>query len=174
MIRRILACSASALALAATASGATTLGYTGAIEALTLQPGTYAFTAAGAAGGATIAYYGVPSPGYAGHVVSGRFTLASAATFEVLVGGQGGYGAVTASYGESGGGGGGGLFVVEEGSPFIVAGGGGGGVIFPDIGIYAPHQSGTSGGGGAGGVGFSFYAYPRQIYFGEAGAGGGF
>ncbi|HWE99139.1 MAG TPA: PEPxxWA-CTERM sorting domain-containing protein [Caulobacteraceae bacterium] len=141
-IRRVLASSVSALALAALAgqAEATTYDYTGAVQTITIGAGTWNLTLAGAAGGSASGY-----AGQSGVISSGTVTFATPQTFELLVGGQG-------VYGFDGGGGGGGSFLFYQGGggtplALMVAGGGGGGVVHTYVSGSVAYTHAGNGGG---------------------------
>jgi PEP-CTERM motif len=149
--RAFLLAGASALAILVCAAEANAETFT--------VPGVFSFTASvsreyavellGAGGGNTTGFL---SGGGLGAEVSGDAFLTAGEDLTLVVGGQGGFGAVFA-----GGGGGGSSFVFDGRDVLAVAGGGGGAGIFDDRA--GPGLAGTSGGtgegsgGGVGGVG---------------------
>ncbi len=124
--------------------------YSGAEQAITLNPGAYDITAYGAEGSTLGA--GLFIPGL-GAEMSGEFYFSAPAILTLLVGGTG-----TARYA----GGGGGSFIVNGSTPLVVAGGGGAGTDSAG----GAGLTGTSGGNGEGGSGGSGA--------GSGGGGGGY
>jgi hypothetical protein len=148
----ILLAGASLAALASTAADAANFAYTGSVQTYTVtQTGLYTLSAAGAQGG--------KSNGGLGASVSGKLSLTSGTTLNVVVGGQGGSS-------KPGGAGGGGSFIYRDlATPFAVAGGGGGGYQgyagLPGLGgdnasANSPiiYPAGTNGSGGYGALNF--------------------
>jgi hypothetical protein len=156
--------------------GSTTFNYTGGNQTFTVPACTYSITveAYGASGGGNWWYtYG----GY-GARMRGTFSVTPGQSFNVRVGGQGGFGNYV-------GGGGGGSYVTIGNTPYVVAGGGGGRhYAYQNCGganidgttsnngnwgyecWYYGWASGAGGtGGGGGGTG--------SIYYGTGGGGGG-
>jgi len=101
--------------------------YSGTLQTITLNPGTYYISAYGAQGGGSLGY----AAGGLGAEMVGEFSFSGLTTLTLLVGGAG----VTAKNSgypgggnaAAGGGGGGGSFVVNGSIPLVIAGGGGGG-----------------------------------------------
>lgn len=138
-----------------------TYNYTGGIQSVTLQPGSYKLEVWGAQGGGSSTYGG--KGGYA----VGTIKLTSPTTLYIVVGGQGGNGQSTSNGGYNGGGysaayggGGGGATHIatasgllknlsnNKSSVLLVAGGGGGWAGTGD-------RSGGDGGGTSGGDGYN-------------------
>ncbi|HWF01224.1 MAG TPA: PEPxxWA-CTERM sorting domain-containing protein [Caulobacteraceae bacterium] len=148
MIRKVLICGASALALSYACAHAQTQSYSsvGLYTDIKLAPGTYEVVLAGAAGSrASFA-------GILGEVVTGQITLTHATYFDLLVGGQGSYDGV---YGVRGGGGGGTFLTFQH----VAA------ITYGNYAAYAVMIAGGGGGGGAGTV--------PGLYFWRGGYGGG-
>ncbi len=178
MWKMIFLAGVSVAALASTAAEAATFVFTGSVQTYNVTTtGLYVLRAAGAQGGtAKGGGSAQTTPGGAGALVSGRLSLASGTTLNVVVGGQGGS---FTGFG-SGGGGGGGTFIYRDlATPLAIAGGGGGSangysggsgrdsgdggnsagnqyyVSFGGSGGSGGEGSQSSGGGGGGGGGFS-------------------
>jgi hypothetical protein len=145
---------AGVLQFGALASSAQTYLFSGSLQTVTLNPGTYVITAYGAQGGS-----GYLTSGGLGAEMQAQFNFSTATTLTLLVGGAGATG-----YGGGGnGGGGGGSFVVNGTIPLIIAGGGGGSQFLEPggngftgssggVGLgYGSGSGGTAGGGGGGG-----------------------
>lgn len=146
--------------------------YSGKIETVTLQPGTYTFEAWGAQGGQGTSGYTSGKGAYARSTI----TITEQTTYKILVGEKG------KSLNASTGSGGGGTFIAtEDNTPIAVAGGGGGAYGNNYSGTYYHGQASrmssryntsfvgqlTEGQGGF--AGYSGWSYPST-----AGAGGGF
>lgn len=155
--------------------------FTGSKLNITLNAGTYVFTAYGAQGGASESWWS----GGPGAEMQAQFSFAGPTPLTLLVGGAG-----VSNY--SSGGGGGGSFVVSGSTPLLIAGGGGGatpgysagaGLIGTNGGNgvgYKPGKGGTNGNGGdagvdggGGGGGFFSNGGTDFTYGGNGGGGGG-
>ena len=130
--------------------GTTSLTYTGTAKTVTLFPGTYTFTVAGAQGGNMSG-----SIGGNGMVLIITYTLQYPIIIKYVIGGAGGSTGSTLQ----GAGGGGATYIynINNSTPLFIAGGGGGGggnalnTSSPGTGI-GGGGGGSSGGGGGGGL----------------------
>jgi hypothetical protein len=146
----------------------TAFSYTGSVQTYSvLTTGTYALSAAGAGGGASIS-----TAGGSGVVVGGDVALTAGETLDIVVGGEGDTGNIDPD--GNGAGGGGGTFVFDGSNNLLIVAGGGGGSGYDSPGGDA--QTGTSGadgGGSDGNAGTSGGGGGVGAHPGDAAGGGG-